>query len=464
MHTDFSSEETTNWIISRARGGKNNLERKDNNKLIRTDIALDQEKCDVYISEYIEDSEDFPEFKSDKTAARKAAAKLKGIFETIRKFSIPFVALDNDAPLESVCRVFETINSTGTRLTTFDLAVAKFYPEPDLKSLMTDSEDRHPIFSEYDIDGERILQILLLHNLRQVNKLSTPEATRSAILDLKNKSFIQERWDAAAFHLSETCEWVKQLGVTAKTQPPHGTLVSIAAFLMCYPDSLNDPEFSATLRKWYFCTTLAANPSPATNYKIGDDFKRFCDMKEKGGLVLYPRVYFNAEDVIHIKHISDSRYKAIQALMRTTVKEDLLTGNALSGNLEDHHIFPYALNKSGISKNFLNSIANKIIVSHVTNRKSSDANPDSYLINLVKLHRSQGSTGDLDRRLNNCFLPFSSNDSELEMKLSKENFEQFLYDRALMIISRIKDVVGDAWQAPLGTEDMNLEDDEFVSI
>ena len=56
----------------------------------------------------------------------------KGVFEAIRKFSIPFVALDNDAPLESVCRVFETINSTGTRLTTFDLAVARYYPEPDL--------------------------------------------------------------------------------------------------------------------------------------------------------------------------------------------------------------------------------------------------------------------------------------------------------------------------------------------
>ena len=124
-------DESPSWIVSRVRGQRD-PKRKDNNRLIRTDVALDQAECDVFISEYIEDSGDFPEFGSDRTLARQAAANLKGVFEAIRKFSIPFVALDNDAPLESVCRVFETINSTGTRLTTFDLAVARYYPEPDL--------------------------------------------------------------------------------------------------------------------------------------------------------------------------------------------------------------------------------------------------------------------------------------------------------------------------------------------
>lgn len=141
---DVFNDENPSWIVSRARGLKN-PDRKDDNRLIRTDVALDQEKCDVYISEYIEDSTDFPEFQEDRKKARLAAAKLKGVFEVIRKFSIPFVVLDNDAPLESVCRVFETINSTGTKLTTFDLAVARYYPNPDLKLLYDNSIERYPI-------------------------------------------------------------------------------------------------------------------------------------------------------------------------------------------------------------------------------------------------------------------------------------------------------------------------------
>ena len=165
MYEIFDKEDPS-WIIGKNRSQKN-PDRKDNNRLIRTDIALDQAKCDVYISEYIEDSGDFPEFKDDRTGARQAAAKLKGVFETIRKFSIPCVALDNDAPLESVCRVFETINSTGTRLTTFDLAVARYYPQPDLKELFDKSKENYPVLDEYEIDGERILQILSLYYLRK---------------------------------------------------------------------------------------------------------------------------------------------------------------------------------------------------------------------------------------------------------------------------------------------------------
>lgn len=460
MHELFEKENPS-WIVSRSRG-KKNPERKDNNRLIRTDVALDQAKCDVYLSEYIEDSGDFPEFESNRGKARQAAATLKGVFETIRKFSIPFVALDNDAPLESVCRVFETINSTGTRLTTFDLAVARYYPEPDLKELLDNSRDSYPILSEYEIDGERILQILSLFYLRnKVNKF--PEATRSVLLSL-TASFINEHWNSAAYHLSEACEWVKQLGATAKTQPPHGTLVSIAATLMCFPGSLSKSEFSSSLRKWYFCSTLAANPSPANNYKIGDDFRRFCNFIDDEESILYPRVYFTIDDIMDIKHISDSRYKAIQALMRITVKEDLITGNSLSGDLEDHHIYPYSLNKSGINKGKLNSIANKVIVSKETNRDLGNNNPDRYLIDLASHHKKEGNTGELDRRLKSCFIPYSCTDRNFAELISKNNFESFLNDRSQMIIDRIQEVVGDAWKAPLDQEDMNLEDDEFVSV
>ena len=457
MHYFFKDENPC-WIVSRMRGIKN-PDRKNNNRLIRTDIAIDQAKCDVYISEYIEDSGDFPEFQDNRSEARKAAARLKGIFETIRKFSIPFVALENDAPLESVCRVFETINSTGTRLTTFDLAVARYYPEPDLKTLFENSKDVHPVISEYEVDGERILQILSLYHLRTINKF--PEATRSVLLSLK-PDFIKATWDSAAYHLAEACEWIRSLGATAKTQPPHGILVSIATTLMCFPGSLEKPKFSASLRRWYFCTTLASNSSPANNYKVGDDFRKFCEFLETDSPLQYPRVFFTINELIDIKHTSNSSYKAIQALMRTTVKEDLLTGNPLDGELEDHHIYPYSLNKSGLSKSRLNSIVNKILVSKKTNREISNTNPDKYLVELAKSHREHGNTADFDRRLRTCFIPYSSSDSEFGNKFSKNTFDTFLNDRAEMLLSRISEVVGDSWQSP-SDDEINLEDDEFVT-
>lgn len=458
MHELFS-EESTSWIVSRARG-KKNPDRKDNNRLIRTDVALDQEKCDIFISEYIEDSGDFPEFEADKTLARRASAKLKGIFETIRKFSIPFVALENDAPLESVCRVFETINSTGTRLTTFDLAVARYYPTPDLKDLFEASVDQYPILKDYDMDGERILQTLSLYSLREKDKF--PEATRSVLLSLK-PDFISNAWDMAASHLAEACKWVGNLGATSKTQPPPGILVSIAATLMCHPKSLNRADFSPALKKWFFCSTLAANPSPANNYKIGDDFRKLCAFLETNQPIPYPRVYFSVAELIEIRHISDSRYKAIQAIMRTTVTHDLMTGNALTGDLEDHHIYPYSLNKCGIPTNKLNSIANKIIVSKETNRTLANDNPEKYIIKLLAIGKQHTSIADLKNRLKSCLMPFDLEDPELFRQLAKENFTSFLEARAKMIINRIGEIVGDAWKQPAEQEDINLEDDDITS-
>jgi len=458
MHELFETEDS-NWIVSRARG-KKNPDRKDNNRLIRSDIALDQAKCDVYVSEYIEDSGEFPEFNNNRSRARAAAAKIKGIFETIRNYSIPFVALDNDAPLESICRVFETINSTGTRLTTFDLAVARYYPAPDLKQLRDNSYEKLPILAEYEIDGERILQILSLYHLRTSGKF--PEATRAELLSL-SPEFILDYWNKAAEHLSETCNWVSQLGASPRTQPPHGTLVSIAAALMCFPKKLADPEFSTVSRKWYFCSTLAANPSPNNNYKIGDDFRRFCEYIDKGTQILYPRVFFSIDDIIGIRNIFDSRYKAIQALMRTTVREDLLTGNHLDGDLEDHHIFPYSLTKSGVDKSKLNSIVNRIVISKSSNREIGSINPDKYLADLVRQHNVEGTTKELNRRLTNSFIPYSADDPDFEEKISKNNFNQFLVDRACMLIERVKEVVGDAWKAPANEEEVNLDDDDMVT-
>jgi hypothetical protein len=195
---------------------------------------------------------------------------------------------------------------------------------------------------------------------------------------------------------------------------------------------------------------------------VGDDFRKFCDYLETESMLQYPRVHFTIDELIEIKHTSNSSYKAIQALMRTTVKEDLLTGNPLDGELEDHHIFPYSLNKSGLSKGRLNSIVNKVLVSKNTNRTISNTNPDQYLVEVAGVNREHGTTSDFDRRLKTCFIPYSSAESDFENRFAKNMFNHFLNDRAEMLIARIREVVGDSWQVAASGE-VNLEDDEFVT-
>ncbi len=444
MYESFEKE-NLGWIISRPKRKTEDI-RKDDNRLIRADIVMKQEKCDIYIAQYIEEHYVFEGCDSSKKKhnAYVAAAKLKGIFETIRNFSIPVVTLDNSVPLESVCRVFETINSTGTRLTTFDLAVAKYFPDPALKDLFDKSQEELPILKDYDVDGEAILKILSLYHLRDNKKF--PEPTRAILLSLP-KDFINDKWEEAATCLSDAFKWLRNRGAIPITKPPHGMLVSIAATLMFFPRGLNQPYFSVLLERWYFCSTLTTDSVARTNYKIGSDFGKLCDFLGTGGdFIDCPMVYFSTSAIIAIQdRKNNSNYQVIQALMRNNAKKDLMTGDPLDNNTEDHHIYPYALYKSGLKKNALNSIANKVIVSKSTNRDLRDKNPEKYLVALIEQNKNLGTTAVLDR-IKACLIPYNSNNDNAMYKT--ENFNKFLENRANLIIDKIREVVGKAWREP----------------
>ena len=245
--------EETSWIRIRARGRKE-PDRKKNNRLLRADLVLSQTRTDVYVSEYIEDSGDFPEFESDKNAGREAAARIKGIFETIRNYKVPVVTLEHDSGIESVCRVFETINSTGTRLKTFDLAVARFYPQPDLRDLWEEALDKHSVLRDFDVDGEQALQVLYLVVAGREGRY--PDLSRSNLLDLRPE-MISREWSRVSEALAITYKWAKAQGARPKTLPNHNVLVALAAvrslILSDMERELWPDQFF--IKKWYFSVT-----------------------------------------------------------------------------------------------------------------------------------------------------------------------------------------------------------------
>ena len=54
--------------------------------------------------------------------------------DTIFEYEFPVVILPKEMTLDAVCKVFQTINSTGLKLSAFDICVAKFMRQSiDLK-------------------------------------------------------------------------------------------------------------------------------------------------------------------------------------------------------------------------------------------------------------------------------------------------------------------------------------------
>lgn len=460
---ELHHKEETSWIRVMQRR-KTQPDRKNNNRLLRADITLDQERADIYVSEYIEDSGDFPEFAQNRNrnAAREAAARIKGVFETMRNYKVPVVTLERDSGVESVCRVFETINSTGTRLTTFDLAVARFYPKPDLRRLWERSLDGYPILKNFAVDGEQVLQVLYLVVSARGGKY--PDPTRSNLLALAPDE-IEQEWIKSSKALAETYKWARAHGARPKTLPSHNVLVALAAVRSLFLEDVTaeiwrDPEF---IRRWYFSKIMQAGASQASNYRIGQDFNALYRYVKDDEEPSVATVNLNADTVMKLKP-SDVRYKALQNVFATTIRHDLIFGYSIDSEsvLHDHHLFPKNAGKRfDLPRIMLDGICNRVPILERSNLELGEAYPQEYFQTVSDQARSGGTLDGLRRRLDDCMIPGDPHDSDWLDRFSIERFEDFCRERADLIVARVKQVVGDSLKTDLSSPD-ELADDSDV--
>lgn len=190
FHDDDSNSQ---WLIRRSSEQKSM-------RYLRSELIVDAKRSQSLVDEYFEEHD--PELKGDRQSQRQATAMVVEIFETIRSYHIPVIILDRDESMESICRIFETINSTGKKLTTFDLAVARYFPEPDLHDLWERAKEDHPSLSpsQYDVDGERVLQVISAK--QSVRNDRYPQITRSGLLSL-DKALVGRDWASAAQELAD---------------------------------------------------------------------------------------------------------------------------------------------------------------------------------------------------------------------------------------------------------------------
>ena len=458
---ELHEREETSWIRTRKRGKTEPPHRKERNKLLRADVILEQARSDIYVSEYIEDSGDFPEFQNDRTAARKAAARIKGVFETMRNYKVPVVMLERDSGVESVCRVFETINSTGTRLTTFDLAVARFYPQPDLRRLWANALEDYPILENFKVDGERVLQVLYLVSSARTNKY--PDPARSKLLALTPEE-IEREWASSSMALAETYKWARDNGARPETLPSHNVLVAIAAVRnLVMGNAPGDPwKGDDIIRQWYFSKIMHAGASQASNYRIGQDFIALREYKKNGTPPRSTAVNLNADIILQLKP-SDVRYKSLQNVFAMMLRQDLMTGYKIDSEsvLHDHHIYPKnARRKYELNQRMLDGICNRVPVLEDSNQSLGEGYPDEYFREMASRARERGTLGDLKRRLRDAMIPGDPDQSAWAGEFSVEQFETFCRKRAELIVSRVGEVVGDSLRSDLLDGDDSAEDDD----
>jgi hypothetical protein len=436
--------EEPDWIISRSKGKKDAPRTKDSGRLVRADVVLDAKTSTNVIDEFIDEVPEalWPErFRGGKEEKRLARSTLTQVFETIRNYRVPAIVIDRESPLSSIVRIFETINSTGKKLNTFDLAVASCYPEPKIRELWGNSVDASERFRRFQIGGERVLQVLALW--RADAKQIPLEATRTALLRLAAKderTHIAQKWDSATSALEGALKWAEDRGAVYDL-PQEPIVVSLAAFFGTHGvDKWLEvtPNAHPQLERWFFAKMLQQGAKSASNYKVGADLTELFAWYRQGVALPAPLVQLDVKTLLRLNS-ADIRYRTIACLMIGNCNRDLRSGSVLDATtaVEEHYIYPRSFKRHGLNSARLNSLANQLVVAKATNRNLSDTPPTEYFGELVRTAKVGGNAKALCDRLRDSALPFDIETNDYKRHFEVAAFDQFLEERA----ERILDVV-----------------------
>ncbi|MCY4055477.1 MAG: hypothetical protein OXF67_06320 [Cyanobacteria bacterium MAG CAR4_bin_6] len=195
----------------------------------------------------------------------------------------------------------------------------------------------------FEVDGERILQVLYLVTAIRDKQLKYIEPTRSNLMDLKIER-IKEEWIKASESLAKTYEFAKAQGARPEILPRPSLLVSLAAvrsliFNDAGTDPFNNSKNHDFIRRWYFSKVMQSSRSQVSNYQISQDFQVLLKYARNGERPEFPQVTLNVEIILGLKP-SDIPYKALQNIFAITLCQDLRPGDIINteSQLHDHHI------------------------------------------------------------------------------------------------------------------------------
>lgn len=137
------------------------------NHLLETALLRDSDRLEIELSVYK---------REHASRAKFVDYVVKNSFLLKRDLIVPVTVVERDRPVESICRIFSTINTTGRRLTPFELVISLLYPFGiRLRDEVEAMIDRSVFFRNMDSTGEVLLQTIALIHGQDPKKSKLPE-------------------------------------------------------------------------------------------------------------------------------------------------------------------------------------------------------------------------------------------------------------------------------------------------
>lgn len=351
--------------------------------------------------------------------------------DPILDYEFPSVILPDDSSMESVCKVFQTINTTGLKLSVFDICVAVFMPEHvNLKEKVKNSSAEKPIVKVLlEKDPTSALQVVALLSNKQPNSNTLPKELTAT--DISN------HWEEAIEGIEQALILFDSFGAGTKKNLsilPYTPMVTIVAAVLAVTNysSMDVPNQAVVERKiksYFYTVALSTRYTEGTNAKINEDYKALNRWisNDVEPIMITHGVDWNTSKII-INNKNGAFGKAVLCMLNTLNPRDFYsqtTNVGVGEHIEScdlHHVFPKARYEDTYPDT-INSVFNFTWLIKDTNVYIKDETTTNYLNKIVS---DIGITLD---QLKNV-LSGHAIDNDIFDVLMQENFEQFLIKRA----------------------------------
>lgn len=361
--------------------------------------------------------------------------RLDGLIDVITKYKIPVVTL-KELTVEEVCPIFERINSSGTKLSTYDLMVAATWTESfDLNEEAEEIALSLKPKGFDDIDGNTVLKCLSAIQFKGIKK--------DQVLSLRNlpKNEMDQLVEITKEALLKTVDLLKtEFKIYSWDFLPYEALVVILSYVYSKRKTLNVVDVKR-VKTWFWKSALSERYRGASESFISQDLEaidRFVINGEEPtksfGNIPTPETFVKLAF-----RSNNSRSRALIILLALKAPKNLTNGALIDSEValsnynkkQFHHIFPRAHLKRIKAQGEHNSLANICMLAASENNAISDDPPNQYLPDLIK------TLGDKAVQVfESNYLP-----NPTTVDYSTLEYRDFLQLRAELIISQVKEII-----------------------
>jgi hypothetical protein len=314
-------------------------------------------------------------------------ARLDDLVAAFTQYKLPTVYL-KDLEIEEVCPIFERINSSGTKLSTYDLMVAATWSKDfDLDDSVSKIAMALAPKGFDDIDRITVVKCMSALHCGSIKDDSIRELRN---LDTRGLAALTNKTQEALFLAVDTLS--TEFGIYSWDFLAYEALIIILCCTHAKKSSL-DPSQQLRMRQWFWRASWSERYKAGGENFVSNDIQRVVDFVAEGaGTSSFFGVSPNPDEWKRIFFRSNaSRSRAFILTLAKAKPRNLLNGAAIDAHdslssfnkKQFHHIFPRAhLRRENTADD--NLILNVCLLPAAANLKISDADPKHYLPKIIQ--------------------------------------------------------------------------------